>query len=57
MTTIVVPLDASMLAAAGALFLDVVGVYPLTAANGPAAGSYAKHGFRPAGRQSAMTRF
>lgn len=36
---------------------DVSGVYLLTASDGPAAGFYAKHGFRPAGRQTVMTRF
>jgi aminoglycoside 6'-N-acetyltransferase I len=36
---------------------DVSGVYLLTQVDGAAAAFYAKLGFRPAGRQSVMTRF
>lgn len=36
---------------------DVDGFYLLTQADGAAASFYARHGFRPAGRQTVMTRF
>lgn len=36
---------------------DVSGVYLLTEAHGAASSFYEGHGFRPAGRQSVMTRF